>query len=166
MVLTKDEAKVFTDDIYYAFNALNLPVEPSTAFEALKGPNANEWKEAMDKEIKTLTDRGTWVLEELPPGKKPVGVKWVLKVKTQADGSLDKFKARLVAKGFTQIEGQDFTVTFAPVSDYTTARMFLAICAVKKFHLLQLDVKNAFLYGDMDAHVYMKQPEGYSDGTN
>jgi hypothetical protein len=93
-------------------------------------------------------------------------VKWVLKVKTQADGSLDKFKARLVAKGFTQIEGQDFTVTFAPVSDYTTARMFLAICAVKKYHLLQLDVKNAFLYGEMDAHVYMKQPEGYSDGTN
>ena len=166
VIITPDEAKVYTDDIHYAFNTLNLPVDPSTAYEALNGPNSKEWKDAMNKEIQTLTDRGTWVLEELPPGKKPVGVKWVLKVKTQADGSLDKFKARLVAKGFTQIEGQDFTMTFAPVSDYTTARMFLAVCAVKKYHLLQLDVKNAFLYGEMDAHVYMKQPEGYSDGTD
>ena len=166
VVISTNEARVFTDEIEYAFTMLNLPVDPSTSYEALNGPNSKEWKEAMDKEIKTLTERGTWVLEELPAGKKPVGVKWVLKVKTQADGTLDKFKARLVAKGFTQIEGQDFTITFAPVSDYTTARIFLAICAVKKYHLLQLDVKNAFLYGDMDAHVYMKQPDGYSDGTD
>ena len=57
----------------------------------------------MDTEMQTLLERGTWELAELPPGKKPVGVKWVFKVKTNADGSFDKFKARLVAKGFTQI---------------------------------------------------------------
>ena len=131
VVITKNEANVYTDDIHYAMNALSLPADPSTAYEALNGPNSNEWKDAMNKEIKTLTDRGTWVLEELPAGKKPVGVKWVLKVKTNADGSLDKLKARLVAKGFTQIEGQDFAVTFAPVSDFTTARIFLPCVMLK-----------------------------------
>ena len=57
----------------------------------------------MDTEIQTLLERGTWELTELPPGEKTVGVKWVFKIKTNVDGSLDKFKTRLIAKGFTQI---------------------------------------------------------------
>jgi hypothetical protein len=133
--------------------------------EALSGPYADKWKAAMDTEMQTLLERGTWELTQLPPGKKPVGVKWVFKVKTNSDGSLEKFKARLVAKGFTQIEGEDFFQIFAPVSDYTTARMLLAVAAVRKYALVQLDVKNAFLYVDIDAQIYMKQPEGYHDGT-
>jgi hypothetical protein len=149
-----------------AFFSGELPPEPHTVAEALKGPYAPKWKEAMDTEMNTLMERGTWELTELPPGKKPVGVTWVFKVKTNADGSLDKFKARLVAKGFTQIEGEDFYQIFAPVSDYTTARMLLAVAAVRKHAIIQLDVKNAFLYGDIDAQIYMKQPEGYHDGTS
>ena len=149
-----------------ALFSIELPPEPRTVAEALKGPYAPKWKEAMDTEMHTLMERGTWELTELPAGKKPVGVKWVFKVKTNADGSLDKFKARLVAKGFTQIEGEDFYQIFAPVSDYTTARMLLAVAAVRKHAIIQLDVKNAFLYGDIDAQIYMKQPEGYHDGTS
>ena len=144
----------------------DLPPEPRTVDEALSGPYADKWKEAMDQEMHTLLERGTWELTELPPGKKPVGVKWVFKVKTNADGIMEKFKARLVAKGFTQIEGEDFYQIFAPVSDYTTARMLLAVAAVRKHAIIQLDVKNAFLYGDIDAQIYMKQPEGYHDGTS
>ena len=72
----------------------------------------------------------------------------------------------MVVKGFTKIEGQDFTATFTPVCDFTTARIFLAICALKKYHLLQLDVKNAFPYGDIDTDVYMKQYDGHCDGTD
>ena len=109
--------------------------------EALTGPHADKWKEALDLETQTQLERGTWELTELPPGKKPVGVKWVFKIKTNADGSLDKFKARLVAKGFTQIEGEDFFQTFAPVSDYTTARALLAVAAVRKYAIIQMDVK-------------------------
>ena len=61
---------------------------------------------------------------------------------------------------------QDFFETYASVSDYTTARLVLAVVTVKRLHLVQLDVKNAFLYGGMDATVFMKQPKGYDDGTN
>ena len=143
-----------------------LPKEPSTVKEALNGPHANDWKKAMDAEMATLTERGTWELVELPKGQRPVGVKWVFKVKTNADGSIERFKARLVAKGFTQVHMQDYFETYAPVSDYTTARLLLAVVAVKQLHLVQLDVKNAFLYGGMDATVFMKQPEGYDDGSH
>ena len=100
-----------------------MPPEPNTASEALSGPYAEKWKEAMDTEMQTLLERGTWELTQLRPGKKPVGVKWVFKIKTNSDRSREKFKARLVAKGFTQIEGEDFHQIFTPVSDYTTARM-------------------------------------------
>ena len=93
-------------------------------------------------------------------------MKWVFKIKTNADGSLDKFKVRLVAKGFTQIEGEGFYQIFATVSEYTTERMLLAVAAVRKHAIIQLDVMNAFLYGDIDAHIYMRQPEGYHDGTS
>ena len=130
--------------------------EPSTAKEALNGPHAEEWKKAMDAEMATLTERGTWELVELHKGQRPVGVKWVFKIKTNADGSTEHFKARLVAKGFTQVHMQDYFETYAPVSDYTTARLLLAVVAVKQLHHVQLDVKNAFLYGGMDVTVFMK----------
>ena len=126
--------------------------------------------------LRSLTPQADHVAEEpenldtdfvsrIVEGKKLVGVKWVFNVKTNADGSIDKFKALLVAKGFTQIHGEDFYQIIAPMSDYTTARMLLAITAVRKHAIIQLDVKNAFLYGDIDAQIYMKQPEGNRDGT-
>jgi len=117
-------------------NTKNLPMEPSTVKEALNGPHATEWKKAMDAEMATLTERGTWELVELPKGQRPVGVKWVFKVKSNADGSIERYKARLVAKGFTQIHMQDFFETYAPVSDYTTARLMLAVVAVKRLYLI------------------------------
>ena len=93
-------------------------------------------------------------------------MKWVFKVKTDANGSFDKFKARLVAKGFTRILAEDFFQIFAPMSDYTTSRMLLSVAAVRKHTIIQLDVKNTFMYGDIDAQIYMKQPKGYHDGTS
>jgi hypothetical protein len=104
-----------------------LPPEPLTAEEALHGPRATQWREAMDREWQTLQERGTWVLEELPEGRRPVGLKWVFKIKTKPDGSLDKFKARLVAKGYSQVQGVDFLDTYAPVSRFTTLRVLLAL---------------------------------------
>ena len=166
IIVATDGVNVYTDNPIYMLKVLDLPADPKLVEEALAGPHSKEWKHAMDKEIETLVQRDTWELTQLSKGKKPVGVKLVLKVKTNADGSLDKFKARLVAKGFTQIEGRDFYSTFAHLSDFTTARMFLSITAVKRMHLVQLDLKNAFLYGNVDADIYMKQPEGYQDGTH
>ena len=126
LIVEADNMAFYMGNLRALFSG-ELPPEPRTADEALTGPYAEQWKKAMDTEMQTLLERGTWELTELPPGKKPVGVKWVFKIKTNAHGSLDKFKACLVAKGFTQIEGEDFFQIFAPVSDYTTARMLLAV---------------------------------------
>jgi hypothetical protein len=143
----------------------DLPPEPQSLKEALEGPHADRWMEAIKAEWDAIMERGTFTLEMLPPGKRPVGCKWVFKVKTHPDGSLKRWKARLVAQGFTQIEGVDFRETYAPVSRFTTFRVLSAIAAAKDLHVQLLDVKNAFLYGDLDTVIYMKQPPLMDDGS-
>ena len=143
-----------------------LPPEPKNLHEALTGPHRAEWEKAIQAEYDALIERNTWELVELPPGRRAIGVKWVLKIKTNAQGDLEKFKARLVAKGYAQVKGVDYDDTYAPVSRFTTFRALMALTAHEGYHVSQLDVKNAFLYGDLDqTEIYMQQPEGKSDGT-
>jgi hypothetical protein len=139
-------------------------VEPQSFEEALKSPQAEFWKSAMDDEFKSLLENGTWELVECPPGVKPVPMKWVFKIKRNADGSVERFKARLVAKGFLQKQGVDFEEVYAPVSKQTTVRTLLAVCADKDLELQQLDVKTAFLNGHLDEEIYMQQAQGYEEG--
>ena len=158
--------EVFVDSLAaLAPSTPDLPPEPQSLKEALEGPHAKQWMEAIKAEWDAIVERGTFTLEMLPPGKRPVGCKWVFKVKTNTDGSLKRWKARLVAQGFTQIEGVDFRETYAPVSRFTTFRVLSAIAAAKDLHIQLLDVKNAFLYGDLDTVIYMKQPPLMDDGT-
>ncbi|PKI40395.1 hypothetical protein CRG98_039241 [Punica granatum] len=112
----------------------------------------------MAEEIRALEDNGTWVVQSLPPGKKPFGCKWVFKIKRRANGIVERYKARLVAKGFTQIESVDFHETFAPVAKLVTVRCLLTIAIAKNWEMHQLDVNNAFLHGDLDEEVYMSLP--------
>jgi hypothetical protein len=114
----------------------------------------------MNSELAALAKTGTWKIVDLPPNVKPIGSKWVYKIKHKADGSIERYKARLVAKGYTQVEGLDFFDTFSPVAKLTTVRMLLAIAAIKGWHLHQLDVNNAFLHGDLQENVYMAIPDG------
>ncbi|KAL5862071.1 hypothetical protein ACOSQ4_003367 [Xanthoceras sorbifolium] len=119
------------------------------------------WCIAMRNEIEAIQGNHTWTLMPLPPGKKPIGCKWVYKVKLNSDGTIERYKARLVAKGYSQIEGLDYKETFAPVAKLVTVCVLLSLAALQGWHLHQLDVNNAFLYSDLTEDVYMSIPPGF-----
>uniref|UniRef100_A0A5B6Z677 Putative polyprotein n=1 Tax=Davidia involucrata TaxID=16924 RepID=A0A5B6Z677_DAVIN len=148
---------------YRAFvSSLSSVSIPQGWKEALADPN---WKEAMAEEMRALEKNGTWDFVGLPNGKKPVGCKWVYTIKQKADGTIDRYKARLVAKGFTQTYGIDYQETFAPVAKMNSVRVLLSCAANQGWLLHQLDVKNAFLHGDLEEEVYMEMPPGFSSQT-
>ena len=101
--------------------------EPATFKEALASQQKAKWEEAMRAEICSLQDNNVWELVELPGGRKPVGSKWVFKVKTNEDGDVKRYKARLVAQGFTQVKGADYDKTFCPVVRIELLRTLVAI---------------------------------------
>lgn len=138
---------------------------PSELHEALTDPR---WTKAMAEEMAALKKNSTWELTSLPKGKKTVGCRWIFTVKQKADGTIERYKARLVAKGYTQSYGVDYQETFAPVAKLNTVRVLLSLAANQDWPLLQFDVKNAFLHGDITEEVYMDPPPGipeYSDTT-
>ena len=135
--------------------------EPTTMEEALSGPNAEQWKTAMDEELESVLSNSTWEYVDLPPGAKAIPLKWVYKIKRDGNGNITRFKARLVVKGYMQREGIDYEEVFAPVSKYATLRTLMAVTASLDLHLHMLDFKTAFLNGDVDEEVYVSQPPGY-----
>ena len=121
------------------------------------------WVDAMISEYSALMKNKTWVLVDCPRGVKPIGCKWVYRIKYKADGSIDKYKARLVAKGYAQQEGIDYDETFAPTAKWNTIRVIMALAAQLGWKLYQMDVKSAFLNGDLTEEVYMTQPQGFEE---
>nr|KAJ0200496.1 hypothetical protein LSAT_V11C600308410 [Lactuca sativa] len=139
----------------------NIEEDPKTFSEAMGSRDVHFWKEAIQDEIDSIMHNNTWVLSVLPPGCKALGSKWTLKRKMKVDGTIDKYKARLVTQGFRQKEGIDFFDTYAPVARISTIRLLLALAAIHNLVIHQMDVKTAFLNGDLDEEMYMKQPEGF-----
>ena len=123
--------------------------------------DADLWQEAINDEMDSLESNKTWHLVDLPPGCKPIGCKWILKRKLKPDGTVEKYKARLVAKGFRQRENIDFFDTFSPVTRITSIRVLISIAAIHNLVVHQMDVKTAFLNGDLEEEIYMEQPEGF-----
>ena len=138
-------------------------VEPTTVREALDGQDAGDWRDAMTAEMQAMTANKVYSLTELPAGRKAIGCKWVFKIKRAADGSIERYKARIVAKGFSQTEGVDFSETFAPVAKFNSIRTLLAVAAAEGYTVHQMDVKTAFLNGELTEEIYMQQPEGTAE---
>ena len=113
------------------------------------------------EEIRALEKNQTWKVVDLPRGKTTVECKWVFTIKYNANGFVERYKARLVAKGFTQTYGIDYSETFAPVAKLNTIRVLLSLAANLDWPLQQLDVKNAFLNGDLEEEVYMDSPSDF-----
>ena len=134
--------------------------EPKTLKEAMERSDWIQWEKAINEEMESLHENKTWSLVERPNNKNIVGSKFVFKLKRKSDGSLERHKARLVARGFTQEEGVDFSETFAPVLKMQSLRLLLALANNEQAHLHQMDVKTAFLYGELEEEVFMEQPEG------
>jgi hypothetical protein len=132
--------------------------DPETFVEALGHP---DWDTTMNEEYRSLMVNDTWVLVPLAKGRKLVRCKWVYRTKYASDGSVERHKAWLVSKGFFQVEGIDYNETFAPVEKMNSICLVLALAASHKWEVHQMDVKYAFLCGDLQEEIYMEQPPGY-----
>ena len=154
----------------YAFatiTGVSEALEPRMLAEAKRGGDWPLWEEAIKDELATLDRAGTWKLVDAPKGANVVGSKWVFRAKKDAAGNVVRYKARLVAQGFSQIPGIDYFDTFAPVARLTSIRTVLAFAAAENLETGQIDIKGAYLNGELtaDETIYMRQPPGYQQGT-
>ena len=141
-----------------------VPEEPKTVKAAMESEQSEEWLNAMKSEMKSLKKNNVWTLQPLPEGKNVVGCKWVFKIKLDADGKVERYKARLVAQGFTQRHGVDYDETFSPVVRFESIRSLLAIASQHQLIVHQMDVKTAFLNGELKEEIFMRQPQGFIEG--
>lgn len=141
--------------IHFSFFASSDPI----SFEEVV--QSEKWRQAMDDEISIIEKNGTRQLTDLPRGAKTIGVKWVYKTKLNQLGEIEKYKARLVAKGYAQQQGVDYDEVYAPIARMDTVRMIIALAAQRSWIIYQLDVKSAFLQGELSEEGYVEQPKGY-----
>ncbi|GJU80397.1 putative ribonuclease H-like domain-containing protein [Tanacetum coccineum] len=134
--------------------------EPKRVSQDLRDP---AWVEAMQEELLQFKLQKVWILVDLPKGHRAIGTKWVYRNKKDERGIVIRNKARLVAQGHTQEEGIDYDEVFAPVARIEAIRLFLAYASYMGFMVYQMDVKSAFLYGQIEEEVYVCQPLGFED---
>ncbi|CAI7891849.1 unnamed protein product [Closterium sp. NIES-53] len=165
LMVGEDEESDYDECAFAFFSPVEMPGEPATLKEALESSDAKEWKKSMESELKSIEENGTWELVELPEGRKAITSKWLFKIKSDADGKIERYKSRLVAKGYHQKEKVDYKELFAPVVKLTTLRTLLAGAAIKGWVVKQMDVTTAFLNGVLEEEIFMAQPEWFDDGS-
>ena len=138
-----------------------MGAEPRSYQEAVMSSDAHLWLPSIQDEYNSLMQNGTWTLTELPPNRQAVKTRWVFKIKPGVHGDSPRYKSRLVAKGYLQRHGIDYSETFAPVAKLNTLRVVLSFVAARDLEMMQLDIKTAFLYGELDEEIYLEQPEGF-----
>ncbi|CAI7878332.1 unnamed protein product [Closterium sp. NIES-53] len=137
----------------------------NTSQGGLGGSDAEEWKKAMESELTSIEENGTWELVELPEGREAITSKWLFKIKSDAGGKIERYKSRLVATGYQQKEKVDYKELFALVVKPTTMRTLLAGFAIKGWVVKQMDVTTAFLYGILEEEIFMAQRRDLSHCT-
>lgn len=163
-MVTRSSTGIFKPNPKFALTASASEISvPKSAKSALLIP---QWKDAMIREFNALQDNGTWTLVPRLPEDNVINTKWVFKVKTKADGTVEHFKARLVANGIRQIYGADYFDTFSPVVRPLSIRLVLLLTISKGWVLRQIDVSNAFLHGNLKERIVVSQPYGFIDNQN
>ncbi|KAD4179873.1 hypothetical protein E3N88_28464 [Mikania micrantha] len=148
-----------TKSLHEIYELLLTEGEP-TSFKEAAGNK--EWERAMEtKLLASIEKNHTWELTDLPSGHRPIGLKWIYKIKRNASGDITRYKARLVAKGYIQQYGVDYEEVFAHVARIETVQLILALAAQRGWNVHHLDLKTAFLHGEFKEEVFVSQPEGY-----
>ena len=139
-------------------------LEPRSLAEAKRRPDWVLWEKVIKEELSTLKEAGTWEVAEAPAGANVVGSKWVFKAKRDASGNVVRYKAQLVTQGFSQIPSVDYFDTYAPVAKLASVRTVLTITNRHNFELHQVDIKGAYLNGDLTPAevIFMCPPPGYA----
>ncbi|CAI7839976.1 unnamed protein product [Closterium sp. NIES-53] len=143
LIVGDDEESDYEECAFAFFSPVEMPGEPATLKEALESSDAEEWKKAMESELKSIEENVTWELVELTEGRKAITSKWLFKIKSDADGKIERYKSRLP----------------------TTMRTLLTGAAIKGWVVKQMDVTTAFLNGVLEEDIFMAQPEGFDDGS-
>lgn len=153
------------EQTYLCYDERLVPEQvPETYKEAIRCVNAEKWKKAIEEELEAHERNGTWILVNKPENTNIIGCKWVFRVKDQPTGP--RFKSRLCAKGYAQAAGIDYKETYSPTVRYDSIRVLLSLAAQNGYEILQLDIKTAFLYGELKENIYMYPPEGLTYEPN
>ncbi|RVW34949.1 Retrovirus-related Pol polyprotein from transposon TNT 1-94 [Vitis vinifera] len=167
---TRERRSTISDDyvVYLHEHEFDMGLEddPISVSQVKQSSDSEKWIEAMKDEMKSMKDNGVWDLVELPEGVKSIGCKWIFKTKHDSKGNIVRYKAHLVVKGFTQKKGIDYKETFSPVSSKDSFRVIMTLVTHYDLELHQMDVKTAFLNGNIDETIYMVQLENFESNDS
>ncbi|CAI7878846.1 unnamed protein product [Closterium sp. NIES-53] len=160
LIVGDDEESDYEECAFVFFSPVEMPGELATLKEAFESSDAKEWKKAMESELKSIDENGTWELVELPKGRNAITSKWLFKIKSDANGKIERYKSRLVAKGYQQKEKVDYKELFALVVKPTMLRTPLTGAAIKGWVVKQMDVTTAFLNGVLEEEIFYGAARG------